>query len=96
MDVLAVKNLCKKYESFELRNVSFGLREGTVTGFIGRNGAGKTTTLKSLLNFVHPDGGEIRFFGTGICRARACSQAKDRLCFGWNRLLPDEEAQGYH
>ena len=63
MDVLAVKNLCKKYESFELRNVSFGLREGTVTGFIGRNGAGKTTTLKSLLNFVHPDGGEIRFFG---------------------------------
>lgn len=63
MAVLAVKNLCKKYESFELRNVSFELREGAVTGFIGRNGAGKTTTLKSLLNFVHPDGGEIRFFG---------------------------------
>ena len=32
-------------------------------GFIGRNGAGKTTTLKSLLNFVHPDSGEILFFG---------------------------------
>jgi ABC-2 type transport system ATP-binding protein len=32
-------------------------------GFIGRNGAGKTTTLKSLLHIVHPDAGDIRFFG---------------------------------
>ena len=63
MTVLSVKNLCKKYEGFALKNVSFDLREGEITGFIGRNGAGKTTTLKSLLNFVHPDGGEIRFFG---------------------------------
>ena len=32
-------------------------------GFIGRNGAGKTTTLKSLMNYLHPDAGEIDFFG---------------------------------
>lgn len=32
-------------------------------GFIGRNGAGKTTTLKSILGLVHPDAGEIRYFG---------------------------------
>lgn len=63
MDILSVKGLCKQYESFALKNVSFGLCSGSITGFIGRNGAGKTTTLKSLLNFVHPDSGEIRFFG---------------------------------
>ena len=45
------------------KNIAFDLRPGAITGFIGRNGAGKTTTLKSLLNFVHPDAGEIRFFG---------------------------------
>lgn len=66
MSVLAVSNLCKKYEQFELDNVSFTLEKGTITGFIGRNGAGKTTTLKALLNFVHPDGGEILFFGKGF------------------------------
>lgn len=66
MSVLAVRNLCKKYEQFELDNVSFALEQGTITGFIGRNGAGKTTTLKALLNFVHPDGGEILFFGKGF------------------------------
>lgn len=62
MRILSVMDLNKKYERFELSNVSFSLEKGTITGFIGRNGAGKTTTLKSLLNFVHPDRGEIVFF----------------------------------
>lgn len=60
---LSVRGLCKKYEKFELNNVSFDLEHGTITGFIGRNGAGKTTTLKSLLNLVHPNSGEILFYG---------------------------------
>ena len=62
-EVLEVRGLCKQYPQFALRDVSFSLRAGTITGFIGRNGAGKTTTLRSLLNLVHPDSGEIRFFG---------------------------------
>ncbi len=61
MSVLTVRNLCKTYPGFALKNVSFALKEGAITGFIGRNGAGKTTTLKSLLNFVHPDCGEVLF-----------------------------------
>lgn len=63
MDILSVKNLSKRYEKFALSNISFTLSSGSITGLIGRNGAGKTTTLKSLLNFVHPDCGEISFFG---------------------------------
>lgn len=62
MSVLEVKKLCKKYPTFELKDVSFSLEKGKITGFIGRNGAGKSTTLKSLFNFVHPDSGEILFF----------------------------------
>lgn len=61
--VLEIKNLCKKYPSFELKDVSFSLKEGSIMGFIGRNGAGKTTTIKSILNFVHPSSGSIVFFG---------------------------------
>ncbi|MGB4589181.1 MAG: ABC transporter ATP-binding protein [Clostridiaceae bacterium] len=63
MSVLSVRNLCKKYDKFELNKVSFELQQGTITGFIGRNGAGKTTTLKSLFNLVHPNSGAIVFFG---------------------------------
>ena len=58
-----MRNLCKTYPNFELKNVGFTLKQGAITGFIGRNGAGKTTTLKSLLDFVHPDSGEILFDG---------------------------------
>ena len=60
---LEVRNLCKRYPSFSLEDVSFTVPQGAVMGFIGRNGAGKSTTLKSLLGLVHPDGGEVRFFG---------------------------------
>lgn len=63
MNVLEVKGLCKIYPGFQLREVSFSLPEGQITGFIGRNGAGKTTALKSLFHFIHPDSSEIRFFG---------------------------------
>ena len=60
---LAVQGLCKNYPAFQLRDVSFSLVPGTITGFIGRNGAGKTTTINSMLSFVRPDAGEISFFG---------------------------------
>ena len=64
MVIAEVQNLVKKYPSFELKNVSFGLESGRITGFIGRNGAGKTTTIKSMLNMIHPDGGTVRYFGS--------------------------------
>ncbi len=63
MSLCEVKNLCKEYPAFSLRDVSFSLEPGTITGFIGRNGAGKTTTIKSMLNMVHPSRGEISYFG---------------------------------
>ena len=63
MNLLEVQDLCKTYPGFRLDQVSFSVAPGSVMGFIGRNGAGKTTTLKSLLHIVHPDAGEIRFFG---------------------------------
>ena len=63
MSIVEVRNLRKTYPSFRLQDVSFSIREGRITGFIGRNGAGKTTTIKSILNLVHPDGGEICYFG---------------------------------
>ena len=60
---LKVEGLCKTYPSFRLEDVSFSLAPGMITGFIGRNGAGKTTTINSVLSLVHPDSGEITFFG---------------------------------
>ena len=64
--IAEVCGLVKKYPSFELTDISFGLDSGRIAGFIGRNGAGKTTTIKSMLNMVHPDSGMIKFFGCPV------------------------------
>lgn len=63
MQLVEVQGLCKTYPAFQLRDACFSVEAGRITGFIGRNGAGKTTTIKSILNLVHPDQGEIRYFG---------------------------------
>lgn len=63
MNLLEVNGLTKQYPAFTLDNVSFCVARGSIMGFIGKNGAGKTTTLKSLLNLVHPENGDVRFFG---------------------------------
>ena len=63
MSVVLVQNLVKRYPGFCLNEISFEIGKGKITGFIGRNGSGKTTTIKSMLNLVHPDSGEINYFG---------------------------------
>jgi len=60
---LEVKNLNKRYDGFQLKDVSFQLEKGYIMGFIGTNGAGKTTTIKSILNLIHIDSGEIYVLG---------------------------------
>lgn len=62
-DILQVKNLCKNYNTFQLRNVSFSVPQGSIMGFVGENGAGKTTTIKLILNEIKRDGGTVTVFG---------------------------------
>lgn len=63
MALCEIRKISKTYPAFALSDVSFTLTAGRITGFIGRNGAGKTTAIKSALGFVHPDCGEISYFG---------------------------------
>lgn len=65
-NVIEIKNITKDYGDFKLDNVSFNVPEGSVCGFIGQNGAGKTTTIKSILDVINVDAGEIFVFGQNI------------------------------
>lgn len=70
--VLQVKNLNKTFKGSltekskqVLRDVSFEVKKGRTTGFVGVNGSGKTTSLKCVLGFLKPDPlakTEIQFF----------------------------------
>jgi len=63
MLALDIQNLNKKYEHFQLKDVSFQLEKGYIMGFIGANGSGKTTTIKAILNLIRMDSGEICILG---------------------------------
>lgn len=62
-NILEIKNLRKKYDQFELKDVSFSLPKGYIMGFVGQNGSGKTTTIRSILNMANIDSGKISVFG---------------------------------
>lgn len=62
-NVVEFRNVTKAFKNFSLKNVSFSIKKGYVTGFIGANGAGKSTTIKLLMNLIKKDSGDISVFG---------------------------------
>lgn len=62
-NILEINGLCKTYDDFSLKNVSFSLPKGFIMGFVGQNGSGKTTTIRSILNMAKLDSGKISVFG---------------------------------
>ena len=64
--MLRVENISKKFDDFELKNISFHLEEGFIMGLIGPNGSGKTTLIKLIMNLLKADEGKIYFQGRDI------------------------------
>ncbi len=65
-NALEIKGLTKKYDGFKLEGLDLVLPSGCIMGFVGENGAGKTTTIKSILDLVHSDSGEIHVLGQDV------------------------------
>lgn len=63
---LEVSNLTKHFDGFCLDHINLNVRQGSIMGFIGENGAGKSTTIKSILNLIHPESGDIKILGMDI------------------------------
>ncbi|GIJ10277.1 ABC transporter ATP-binding protein [Micromonospora andamanensis] len=51
-----------------LRNVSFDVVAGRMTGFVGGNGAGKTTTMRIILGVLAADAGQVTWQGEPLSR----------------------------
>lgn len=63
-NIIEIKELKKKYDDkFELGEITINIPSGVIVGLIGENGAGKTTLIKSMLNIIKNDSGDIKIFG---------------------------------
>jgi branched-chain amino acid transport system ATP-binding protein len=68
--LLEVKGLSVNYGHIEaIRDISFGVEEGSITTLIGANGAGKSTTLKTLSGLRKVREGTVTFEGKDITHA---------------------------
>jgi ABC-2 type transport system ATP-binding protein len=66
---IVAEGLLKRYGKVTaLRDTSFAVAKGTITGFVGRNGAGKTTTLKIVSTLLHADDGTCNVLGHDVRR----------------------------
>ena len=63
MNAIEIRDLCKSYKEFELKNINLTLPSGCIMGLVGENGAGKSTTIKLMLNAIKRDGGTITILG---------------------------------
>jgi branched-chain amino acid transport system ATP-binding protein len=65
--LLEVRELNKHFGGLHaVKNVSFALQPGSITGVLGPNGAGKTTMFNLLTGFIGVDSGSIRFDGRSL------------------------------
>ncbi len=65
--MLKVENLNKSFGGLQaVRDCTFEIAEGTITGLIGPNGAGKTTTFNMIAGEMAPTSGRIVFQGEDI------------------------------
>ncbi|MGO4103869.1 ABC transporter ATP-binding protein [Leifsonia sp. YAF41] len=83
--MLEIRNINKHYGNRHvLRDVSFTVGNGRMTGFVGGNGAGKTTTMRIILGVLEadagPDAGSVLLDGVPLT-------AGDRRRFGY---MPEE------
>lgn len=85
-NAIEIKNLCKQYTTFSLKNVNITLPKGYIMGFIGPNGRGKSTTIGSMLGLVHGDSGSCLINGKPIAEMTKAEREEigvvlDECCF---------------
>ncbi len=64
--MLKVKNINKKFENFNIKNLSFSIDKGDYFVLLGVSGSGKTLLLEMIAGLINPDSGEIILEGKNI------------------------------
>jgi len=62
---ISLRSVNKSFGGLQaVKDLTFNLKPGFVTGLVGPNGAGKTTIFNLVSGFLRPDSGTVEFKGT--------------------------------
>ncbi len=79
--MIQIESLTRVYgDKAVVDDVSFEVRPGRMTGFVGANGAGKTTTMRMIMGVLGPTSGQVLWEGRPL-------DADTRRSFGY---MPEE------
>ena len=85
--VLAVSAVSRRFGGLAaLSDVSFDVRQGSITSLIGPNGAGKTTLFNVVSGLLPPSGGYVRFLGRDVTGWSAKNLARAGLARTFQNL----------
>ncbi len=73
--MVKIEKLVKAYGDFRL-DLSMEIKDGTVTGIVGKNGAGKSTVIRAILGLIRPDSGQITINGKELSRLSEAEKAR--------------------
>lgn len=81
VNAVSLEGVSKTYDDFHaVRDVSFEVPAGRITGFLGPNGAGKTSTIRMILGLLPVSAGRITVLGENDAQ-----KVRERIGF-----LPEE------
>ena len=95
MAILDVRGVSRSFEGLQaVRDLSFAVAAGSVTGIVGPNGAGKTTGFNLICGLLRASSGEIFFDGARVDRLPAYRRARAGMgrTFQDPRIFPQVSA----
>lgn len=87
--IVEVKNITKRFKGLTaVKDVSFSIREGGITGMIGPNGAGKSTTFNMICGYYPPTEGKIYYRGNDITDKKAYEYTNMKIARTFQIMKP--------
>ena len=87
--IIEVQHITKRFKGLTaVKDVSFSIREGAITGMIGPNGAGKSTTFNMICGYYPPTEGKIFFRGEDITNKKAYDYTNMKIARTFQIMKP--------
>ncbi len=89
LPIIEVSHITKRFKGLTaVKDVSFSIRKGGITGMIGPNGAGKSTTFNMICGYYPPTEGKIFYNGQDITSKKACEYTNMEIARTFQIMKP--------